>query len=164
MREICKQGPVEVNGICSNPPPRLRRLFQALGANTFCQVSGPTATPTASEQVPDDRIPYYPRRHLSASEIDEIIAGYLAGSTARELGDRWGVHRSTVAAFLKGRGVKLRNRPLDEAEVSAAIRLYQSGLSLATVGDRLDRDPNSVRLVLLKAGISRRDSHGRALL
>jgi hypothetical protein len=152
---------VEVNGICSNPPARLRRLLDALNPSSFSQPNGPKTTATEPEREPIDLIPYSPRHHLTTHEIEELVAGYQAGSTAKELGDRWRVHRTTVAALLKARGVQLRNRPLDEAEVSAAIGLYQSGLSLATVGQRLARDPNSVRMALLRAGVPRRDTHGR---
>ena len=52
-----------------------------------------------------DLIPHSPRHHLTTHEIEELVAGYQAGSTAKELGDRWRVHRSTVAALLKARRV-----------------------------------------------------------
>jgi hypothetical protein len=152
---------VEVTGICSNPPRRLRHLFEAWDASSLSQVSEPQTTALESEWVTGDLIPYSPRLHLTANEIEEIVAAYEAGSTAKELGVRWGIHRSTVSALLKGRGLVLRNRPLDEGEVAAAIRLYQSGLSLVAVGERLARDPSSVRFILLRAGIPRRDTHGR---
>lgn len=152
---------VEVTGICSNPPRRLRHLFETWGPGSLSQVSEPKTTASDPEGLPGDLIPYSPRQHLTPHEIERLLARYQAGSTAKELGDLWGVHRATVSALLKERGVQLRNRPLDEGEVSAAIRLYQSGLSLAAVGQRLSRDPNSVRLALLRAGVPRRDTHGR---
>jgi hypothetical protein len=68
------------------------------------------------------------------------------------------MHRSTVSDLLKARGPALRNRPLDEDEVAAATRLYQSGLSLVAVCERLARDQSSVRFTLFKAGIPRRDT------
>lgn len=37
-------------------------------------------------------------------EIKELVAGYQAGSTAKELGERWGIHRTTVSAILKTEG------------------------------------------------------------
>lgn len=152
---------MEVNGICSNPPACLKQLLDALDPSSFSQLNQPKTTATKPERGSVDLIPYYPRHHLATHEIEELVADYQTGSTAKELGDRWGVHRTTVAALLKARGVQLRNRPLDEAELSSAIGLYQSGLSLATVGQRLARDPNSVRMVLLRAGVPRRDTHGR---
>jgi hypothetical protein len=63
----------------------------------------------------------------------------------------------------EGASLQLRNRPLDEGEVSTATRLYQSGLSLARVGKRLARDTNRVRLALIRAGIPRRYTHGRPI-
>jgi hypothetical protein len=76
---------VEIDGICSNPPKRLRRLLETLDSSSFSEVKGPKANAPEADSGPADRIPYLPRRHLTPHEIEELIAGYQAGETAKEL-------------------------------------------------------------------------------
>jgi hypothetical protein len=57
--------------------------------------------------------------------------------------------------------VKARNQSLGPEGIAQAIKLYNSGLSLAKVGRNLSCDPNTVRLVLDSKGVARRDPHGR---
>ena len=106
-------------------------------------------------------MPYSPKRHLSTEQVVQIVAGYLAGATALELGERFEVNRTTVSKLLKDHGVAMRHQPLDPKGVKEAIRIYKSGLSLAQVGQHAYRDPNSVRLILEETGIPRRNTHGQ---
>jgi hypothetical protein len=55
----------------------------------------------------------------------------------------------------------VRNQPLSETAVREVISLYESGWSMARIGEKLGRQPTVVRDVLVRAGIPRRDSHGR---
>lgn len=47
-------------------------------------------------------------------------------------------------------------------QVDDAIRLYESGWSLARVGERLDVDPTTVLARLRERGTPTRDSYGRS--
>ena len=76
--------------MCSNPPGRLRRLFDTLDTYSSGQVNEPKTTALEVDGGLVDRIPYSPRRHLISHEIEELVADYQAGSTAKELGGRWG--------------------------------------------------------------------------
>src|ERR1700694_497366 len=62
--------------------------------------------------------------HLASEQVEAIVADYRAGSTAKELGAKFGIHRSTVSGLLKRRGVTLRSRSLGAKEVANAIELY----------------------------------------
>jgi len=53
-------------------------------------------------------VPYSPKRHLSHEQIQEILAGYLAGSTAKELGERFEIDHATVSKILNANGVTMR--------------------------------------------------------
>jgi hypothetical protein len=55
----------------------------------------------------------------------------------------------------------LRSQSLTVGQRKEAIRLYQEGWSLARVGQQFGRQHTVIRDVLVRAGILRRDSHGR---
>lgn len=48
------------------------------------------------------------RRELTPAQIDAAVAAYLAGDSARTIGDRFGVAATTVRARLIQRGVAMR--------------------------------------------------------
>jgi len=50
---------------------------------------------------------------------------------------------------------------LDDEGVAEAIRLYESGWSLAHIGDRLGVDVTTVWTAFKTQGIALRDTHGR---
>jgi len=119
-----------------------------------------------------EMVPSGPRRAISQTrkqihrrrrppEIDELVAGYQAGSTVYQLAERFRIHRGTVSLILERQRVPLRNRPLSPAQIEQARVLYATGQSLAKVGTQLGCDPNTVRLVLVGVGVRMRDCHGR---
>ncbi len=105
--------------------------------------------------------PVTAQTRLSAVELLAAIAAYQAGDTLRQVRARFGGHRHTLSRQFHDRGVRLRGQPLTDDEAAEAIRLYQEGWSLVRVGRRLDREHSVIRDVLKRAGIPRRDSHGR---
>jgi hypothetical protein len=68
-----------------------------------------------------------------------------------------------VSSILTNEKVAIRNQSLGPDAIALAVDLYRTGLSLAKVGTRLSCDANTVRLALEKAGVQRRDTHGRVL-
>lgn len=49
-------------------------------------------------------------RRLKSEEVDEMVRAYEAGSTPNEMAARFQVHRTTVMANLRRRGVTIRPR------------------------------------------------------
>ena len=68
------------------------------------------------------------RRYLSSEQIDQLAADYQAGSSTKDLGAEYGIHRNTVSTLLKRRGLPLRYRRLEPKDVDLAIELYRTGL------------------------------------
>lgn len=62
---------------------------------------------------------------------------------------------------VKRQNVKMRRQPPTDEQVKEMIRLYEDGLSLRKVGDRIDFNATTVRTQLLNAGVKTRDPHGR---
>jgi IS30 family transposase len=57
--------------------------------------------------------------------------------------------------------VQIRNQGLTEEQIAEAVRLYESGLSLAEVGAKVGVDHGTVRRQLLRHSVTMRDTHGR---
>jgi hypothetical protein len=117
--------------------------------------------PTTPAPPPADRPKPGRARQLHANQIQALIQGYTAGATTYELGDRFGIDRRTVSAILRRHGADMRRRGLFPHQVNDAIRLYNSGWSLARVGGHLRVDPTTVLNRLRERGIPTRDTHGR---
>ncbi|MGR4009856.1 helix-turn-helix domain-containing protein [Leucobacter sp. 1207-22] len=91
-----------------------------------------------------------------------MVEGYKAGLTVYELAEKHGVHRATASEVLKRNGIAMRRQPPTEAQADEMVRLYQEGLSLRQVGDRLGFNASTVLNKLRARGITTRDSHGRS--
>ncbi|MEC3979660.1 helix-turn-helix domain-containing protein [Amycolatopsis sp. H20-H5] len=93
--------------------------------------------------------------------MKELIAGYQAGATVYELGDRFGIDRRTVSEILHRNEVLMRRRGLSTEQVDEAARLYEGGWSLVRIGERMAVDPTTVLNRLRECGVRTRDVHGR---
>lgn len=76
-------------------------------------------------------------RQLGASQTQELIAAYRAGSTVYQLGDQFGIDRRTVGKILTRNGVQTKHPGLTAVGVDRAAQLYEDGWSLARIGERL---------------------------
>lgn len=72
-----------------------------------------------------------------------------------------GVHRVTVSELLDRTGTAKRPKSMSPSQIDMAARLYESGLSLASVGAQLGFNATTVRTMLLRHGTTTRDSHAR---
>lgn len=58
--------------------------------------------------------------------------------------------------------MRMRGRSLTPEEINVAVGLYDDGISLARIGQRLDTTARTVQLRRLRErGITMRDTHGR---
>jgi hypothetical protein len=85
-----------------------------------------------------ERAPYQPkalRRRLGENALNQMIADYQAGWTARQLADRYGIAKTSVQNHLHLAGVEVRGRnSLPPEQITHAAALYATGLSLDVVG------------------------------
>lgn len=61
-----------------------------------------------------------------------------------------------IALLAINAGVAVRRQPLTPEQVSEAVRLYESGLSLSEVAERLQVNQETMRMAILKAGVTLR--------
>ena len=135
--------------------------------NTITQVE---ALETLLRKLPDPATPVpasadRPKpgraRQLDANQVQALIQCYTASVTTYELGDRFGIDRRTVSAILHRHSVDMRRRGLSPNQADDAIRLYESGWSLARIGEHLSVDPTTVLNRLQERGVRTRDTYGR---
>jgi DNA-binding CsgD family transcriptional regulator len=90
-----------------------------------------------------------------------LADGYRAGATVYDLAAKFGINRKTVSIQLKALGVPMRRTSLTDAELTRAVALYGSGLSLAAIGVQLGRHHSVVERALKRTGVHRCDSDRR---
>lgn len=112
--------------------------------------------------------PSYPVRHalrqyqrpFTADEVVELVQRYKAGTTTYELAALYGCKRQTISGKLRSAGVMLRMDSPSEEQIDEMVRLYESGLSLVRVGDRIGVSARTVLKYLRKRAVRVRDSRG----
>lgn len=79
---------------------------------------------------------------------------YQEGKTINAVARAFKLHRTTVTAILDRHDVPVRAHFMTSEQVSQAHALYDSGLSLATVGARLGFDAATIASQLRRAGVT----------
>lgn len=74
-----------------------------------------------------------------------VAARYEAGDTTTQLAKDYGVAKSTIIGILRTKKVVVRRQSLSTEQLSEAARLYESGLSLSQVTERLRQPGNDTR-------------------
>ncbi|MFV2194770.1 helix-turn-helix domain-containing protein [Nocardiopsis sp. LOL_012] len=100
-------------------------------------------------------------KQLKEQEAQEVVAAYEAGATVYQLSRRFGIARQTVSKILKRHSAKMRRTGLTPEQIATAAYLYEGGLSLARIGERLAVSPDTVRLRLIERGVQMRDRYQR---
>lgn len=110
-----------------------------------------------------DTVPMPPRRarRLTEEQVAQIATLYESGKTVYEISKSLNVPRTMVSTHLSRAGVVTRRRPLAASQIDEAVRLYESGLSLARVGERIGAAPRTIQLRLREREVQLRDTHGR---
>ena len=108
---------------------------------------------------PETRTPKQAKR-LTPPEVEQLVADYLAGRSVYHLANVYGVHRNTISQILERHGIDRRYRLLQGDKLDEAIKHYQRGASLRTVGQHVGVSLETVRHALLSAGVTLRPRPG----
>ena len=84
------------------------------------------------------------QRRLSNELVIQMAVRYGEGATVYELAKEFGIDRRTASERLKKAGVRMRLQPPSDAMIDEMVQLYQSGMSFAKVGARLNVSPQTV--------------------
>jgi DNA invertase Pin-like site-specific DNA recombinase len=109
-------------------------------------------------RLPDSPPPAHQvQTRLAAAQVEQLVAEYQAGTTTRELAERYGINRVTVFEHLKRAGVpRRRPRKLRLVEIAKVVRLYVEGQSVEAVAQELRVGATTVRRVLQREGVELR--------
>lgn len=97
---------------------------------------------------------------LSNDVRTTVAERYAAGETTTALAQEYGVAKSTIIGILRDRNVVIRRQPLTADQVSEAARLYESGLSLSQVAERLQVNQETMRVAIIAVGVKVRPPAG----
>ncbi len=99
-------------------------------------------------------------QRLSAAEVAQIVAEYEAGAHTTELMKTYQIGKGPIIRLLHENGATMRRQGLTDEELAQARRLYESGLSLMSVGKRMGRHHSTVHLALRRSGVEMRARDG----
>jgi hypothetical protein len=77
---------------------------------------------------PCQRRPDRIAKRLPAESIQTLVAEYVAGAPAAELGRRYGLAKTTVISVLRAADVRVRHARLSAADIARIVELHGKGL------------------------------------
>ena len=146
-----------VDSSSNNPsllPPTLSELKRLAAASKSAHAA---PEPTEDRRVTNRAL----RRRLAPGTVDEIVKRYVDGESSPKLCIEYGVSRNGLLKLLRGRGVQIRQQPVPDEVIAQAADLYEGGMSLAGVSERVDVPRNTVRNMLVAHGVTMRPRGGR---
>jgi len=90
---------------------------------------------------------------LTPKQSAELVADYEAGMPVKAVAAKYRVHRGTIPTFVSRAAGCLRTPGLDDDGRRSACDLYEAGLTLAEVAERLSVDPKTVRDAVVGAEV-----------
>jgi uncharacterized protein (DUF433 family) len=146
---------VDLTGQLSNPQPALEALAEL-------DIEPPNDAPPDKAHSPV-RIPRpTPRtsRPLKPAHVKDLVAGYEAGKSMKELAAEFGIDRRTAATYLRRSTVALRRIGLRPEHTAEIADLYQAGWSSGRLAERYDVSADTILKALRRAGVSIRPRRG----
>lgn len=126
-----------------------------------------SSLPVGTDTLPDDaqtsRAVTAPRRkwkRLNDEARAQVVARCSAGDTTTALAKDYDVAKSTIIGILRANNVVVRRQPMTADQVSEAVRLYESGLSLSQVAEALSVNQETMRVAIIKVGVKIRPAAG----
>ena len=92
-------------------------------------------------------------KRLDVETVERLIDEYASGTTAAEVGRRYGLAKNSVLALVRQAGKRVRYPRLSESETTQLVELYEAGLSQKDIAARLGRTPSAVWHCLRRAGL-----------
>lgn len=122
--------------------------------------AGVDPLPDAAPNIHETRSPRRKWKRLSTDVRADVVARYSSGETSTTLAAEYGVAKSTILGILRANNVVVRRQPLTPEQVSEAAQLYQSGLSLSQVAEKMKVNQETMRVAIMKAGVEIRPATG----
>jgi len=92
-------------------------------------------------------------KRLETETIERLVAEYVDGTTAAELGQRYGVAKSSVLRLVREAGERVRHPRLSAAETAQLVALYEAGLPQKDIAEQIGRSPSAIWHYLRRRGL-----------
>ena len=110
---------------------------------------GPPARPRRRRaRRPERRV----GKRLQPETIERLVAEYRTGSTAADLGRRYGLAKTTVLRLIRQAGERVRHPRFSASETARLVELYEAGLTQKNIAEQLGRSPSAVWHCLRRLG------------
>ena len=76
--------------------------------------------------------------------IEHLVAEYAGGTTAAEIGQRYGLAKSSVLRFVRQAGERVRHPRFSASETAQLVAPYGAGLPQKEIAQRLGRSQSAV--------------------
>jgi DNA-directed RNA polymerase specialized sigma24 family protein len=97
---------------------------------------------------------------LSPTQVEDFCRAYLMGMSIKELAKEYGINRNTVHEHLRRQGLPRRHPGITGDQLIEARRLYEGGLSLMKVSQKMGCHAETMRQALIRAGVEIRRRNG----
>jgi transposase-like protein len=162
LENVTGQG-VESTREAQEEPPKQAIWSPTASKPDVQETPGRLSNPSrATDTPPSPEPPHQVQRRLTPTDVDDISASYVSGSSIDELARSYGVNRTTIIKHLDNQGVPRRRvvRKMTDALVAEAAARYRDGHSLAAVADQFNVDTRTLGREFRKAGIAIRPRPG----
>jgi hypothetical protein len=135
-------------------PPGLGELTKLVQQS---RKSHPMPAPIEPARVPTRAL----RRRFAPQKIEELVTRYTAGEAIRALSREYSVSRSGLRQLLRGEDVALREQGITPEDAERAVRLYETGLTIRQVVEKVGSSYGTIQRMLNEKGVVLR-AGGRA--
>lgn len=110
----------------------------------------PDSVSTDENSIPSRTL----RRRLSSEERAELITRYVAGEDSPSLSRECGISKCALLRLLREEGVALRKQAVTPQDAKRAARLYESGLSIDEIVDKIGYSYSTIRKSLHESEVA----------
>ena len=96
---------------------------------------------------------------LGPEQLAQLTRDYQDGATIKQLRDSYHLNPASIRRLLIEARVQRRGLPMTTDEVELAAEKYAAGLTLAQVGEELNRPLSTIQTALSKHGVAARSRH-----
>lgn len=100
-------------------------------------------------------------RKLGDERVAELLIRYTEGASAHAMSQEFGIATANVMRLVRKHGLGVHERLPSSEIITKAAELYESGLSLQRVADKVKVPKSTIRKALLNAGLTLREPRHR---
>jgi len=103
--------------------------------------------------VEQHTLPRSIKRRLTSEARAAILVRHKAGETVKALSKQFAISESALRDLLVTADVEFRKHPITHEDIDLAVQLYQSGLTVKQIVNRLYYPIGTIRRVLRERGV-----------